>query len=167
VTDPKSLDGVNRSIGEIGEIFDKQANADALQFELSGIERGIRETTSSLSSHPKVFVQISHEPLFTIGQDSFLTEIVTAAGGESVTIDIPGSYPHLSKETAVVMNPDVIILSESEDNKDPNGALRNSPAVKNGRVYKINADIISRPGPRLIEALEQIAKMLHPDKFPK
>ena len=114
-----------------------------------------------LKSFPKVFVQISNEPLFTIGKESFLTEVVEKAGGRSVTKDIAGGYPKLSKETASAMNPDAIILSDSEDNREPNAVFKNSPAVKNGRVYRINADIISRPGPRLVDALEQIAGFLH------
>ena len=75
------------------------------------------------------------------------------------------AFPKLSKETALALDPDVIILSDSPDNQGPNEVFVNSSAVKNKRVYKINADIISRPGPRLIDALEQIAKDLHPEKF--
>jgi ABC-type Fe3+-hydroxamate transport system substrate-binding protein len=58
------------------------------------------------------------------------------------------------------MNPNVIILSDSEDNREPNAALKNSVAVKSGRVFRINADIISRPGPRLVDALEQIFNLI-------
>ena len=109
---------------------------------------------------PKVFVQISREPLFTIGKDSFLTEIVERAGGETVTKEVPSAFPKLSKETALAMDPEVILLSDSEDNREPNEVFRNSKAVRNGRVYRINADIISRPGPRLVDTLEQIAEFL-------
>lgn len=119
---------------------------------------------SSATSRPQTFVQISNEPLFTIGKDSFLTEVIAKAGGESVTKDVPSAYPKLSKETAAAMNPEVIILSDSEDNREANAVFKNSDAVKNGRVYRINADIISRPGPRLVDALEQIAAFLHSDK---
>ena len=114
---------------------------------------------------PKVFVQISKEPLFTIGKQSFLTELVAQAGGHSVTAEVESAYPKISKETASALNPEVIILSDSEDNKEPNDVFKNSPAVKNGRVFKVNADILSRPGPRLVDALEQIARDLHPEKF--
>ena len=72
--------------------------------------------------------------------------------------ECPLGFPKLSKETALALQPDAIILSDSTDNQEPNEVFKDSPAVKNGRVYKINADIISRPGPRLIDALEQIAK---------
>jgi iron complex transport system substrate-binding protein len=78
---------------------------------------------------------------------------------------VDSAFPKLSKETALALQPEAIILSDSPDNQEPNEVFKNSPAVKNGRVYKINADIISRPGPRLVHALEQIARFLHPDKF--
>ena len=113
----------------------------------------------------KVFVQISKEPLFTIGKGSYLNNIIETAAGRSVTANVESAYPKLSKETALALNPEVIILSESDDNKEPNDAFKNSPAVKNGRIYKVNADLLSRPGPRLVDALEQIAKDLHPEKF--
>ena len=84
----------------------------------------------------------------------------------------PAAKPALQFEVASVkpsgpLNPQAIILSESEDNQEPNEAFKNSPAVKNMRVYKINADLLSRPGPRLVDALERIAKDLHPEKFPE
>jgi ABC-type Fe3+-hydroxamate transport system substrate-binding protein len=109
----------------------------------------------------RVFLQISNEPLFTIGTGSFLTDLVRLAGGESVTANVETAYPQLSKETAAALDPDAIILSDSEDNREPNIAFKNSSAVKSGRVFKINADIISRPGPRLVDALEQIAGYLN------
>jgi len=113
-----------------------------------------------------VFLQISKEPLFTIGKDSYLNQVVRSAAGRSVTENVASAFPKLSKETALALQPEAIILSDSPDNQEPNEVFKNSPAVRNGRVYKINADIISRPGPRLIDAMEQIARDLHPEKFP-
>jgi iron complex transport system substrate-binding protein len=66
----------------------------------------------------------------------------------------------LSKEAALMLDPEVIILSGSDDNLEPNEVFKSSPAVNNGRVYKINADLLSRPGPRLIDVLELMAKDL-------
>ena len=108
---------------------------------------------------------MSKEPLFTIGKESYLNEPIAKAGGISVTADVETAFPKLSKETASALKPEAIILSESDDNREPNEVFASSPAVKNGRVYKINADLLSRPGPRLVDAYEQIAKYLHPEKF--
>jgi iron complex transport system substrate-binding protein len=167
VTDPKDLDGVYRNLEQFGEFFGTTRQAAEAVENLRGRETMVRQGVSyseRFENGIPVFVQISNDPLFTIGKDSFLTKIIRDAGGNSVTKDVPTGYPKLSKETALALNPDVIILSDSEDNKEPNVVFRNSPAVKNGRVYRINADIISRPGPRLVDAMEEIAKAIEPPK---
>lgn len=163
VSNAISLDGAVAGIRKFGEIFETSAKANATTAE---IERRANALNDLLKDQTKVrvFVQISKEPLFTIGKTSFLTEAIEHAGGISVTKEVESAYPKLSKETALALNPDAIIMSDSEDNRGPNDVFKNSSAVKNGRVYKINADIISRPGPRLVDAMEQIAGFLHGEK---
>ena len=171
VTNPKTLDDVFQSLLQLGELLGTREQAANLVSNLSGRRSLLTHLVSFVEPRAerkvltRVFVQISKEPLFTIGKDSFLTDVIAMAYGVSVTKEVPTAYPKLSKETASALNPDVIILSDSEDNQEPNEVFKNSPAVKNGRIYKVNADILSRPGPRLVDALEQIAKDLHPDKF--
>ncbi len=166
VTNPKDLAGVLKNLYQLGDIFGTNEQAEML---IRNLELKIGELSISmgtqLTKQERVFVQISKEPLFTIGKDAFLNEIVMSAGGKSVTDDIDATYPKLSKETALALKPDVIILSASEDNREPNEVFKNSPAVKNGRIYEINADMVSRPGPRLVDAWEEIARDLHPQKF--
>ena len=170
VSNPTSLDGVFSSMLRFADLFGTGDETSNLVVSLSGIESFIRHTLllprdgDPVKVVP-VFVQISREPLFTIGKESFFNQVIESAGGLSVTKNIGTAYPKLSKETALALQPEAIILSDSPDNQEPNEAFKNSPAVKNGRVYKINADIISRPGPRLVDALEHIARMLHPEKF--
>jgi len=164
VTNPQELEGVFENLKSLGQLFGTQDVADSLVDELSA---RTQMCYIPVKAPPRVFVQVSKEPLFTIGRESFVTQLVKTAGGVSATGDIATAYPKLSKETALVLNPEVIILSDSLDNQEPNEVFKNSPAVKNGRVYKINADLISRPGPRLVDALEQIAKYLRPEKFPQ
>jgi len=163
VINPEELEGVFENLKSLGQLFGTQDVADSLVDELSA---RTQMCYIPVKAPPRVFVQVSKEPLFTIGRESFVTQLVKTAGGISVTSDIATAYPKLSKETALALNPQVIILSDSPDNQEPNEVFKNSPAVKNGRVYKINADLISRPGPRLVDALEQIAKYLHSEKFP-
>ena len=162
VTDPTSIDGVLRNLQQLGELFGTKADGivNDLNTRIGNVSGKTRD-----AKKVRVFVQISKEPLFTIGNGSFLNAILEQAGGESVTKTVETAYPKISKETALALDPEAIILSDSEDNREPNDVFRNSPAVKNGRVYKINADLLSRPGPRLVDALEQIAKDLHPERF--
>jgi len=161
VTNPKDLNGVLTNLRQLGDIFGTPERTTILLNEL--VAR-IADVDEQVRDKPKVktFVQFSNEPLFTIGKDSFLTQIIERAGGISVTKDVATAYPKISKEAALAYNPDAIILSESPDNLDPNAVFKNSPAMKNKKVFKVNADIISRPSPRIVDALEQIAGDLHP-----
>jgi iron complex transport system substrate-binding protein len=159
VTDPNSLDGIYNSISKIGAIVGRTEKAEKLVDQLrSRVARARGQIV--YGSLPRVFVQIDKDSLYTIGKDSYITEIISRAGGVSATADLDTAYPKISRETALAMNPDVIVISESDGNRDPNEAFRNSPAVKSRRVYKISADLLSRPGPRVVDALEQIAEKL-------
>lgn len=164
VTNSDSFDSIFRNLKQLGELFETQNVASNVVDELEKRAGRIWDNAQRENAS-RVFIQISREPLFTIGKQSFLNTVIVLSGGESVTATVETAYPKLSKETASALNPEVIILSESEDNGEPNEVFKNSPAVKNGRVYKINADILSRPGPRLVDALEQIAGFLHQEKF--
>lgn len=159
VLDVRGIDDVPTGLRKLGGIF---GTTDASEKAAEELEKRLKTLSDvgATKPRPSVFLQISKEPLFTIGKDSFLTELIQRAGGVSVTKDVASGYPKLSKETALAMNPDVLILSDSEDNREPNEVFKNSSAVKNRRVYKIDADTISRPGPRLVDALEEIGKIL-------
>jgi len=164
VSSPATLTEVLSGLESLGDLFGTEETIGKL---LPDLRRRVDAVSLKVQDEkkPGVFVQISREPLFTIGADSFLTHVIFKAAGDSVTAGVPTAFPKINPEAAMAYSPEVIILSDSEDNQEPNDAFKNSPAVKNGRVYKINADIISRPGPRLVDALEQIAKYLHPEKF--
>lgn len=162
VTNPNSLDGVLKNLTQFGELLGTEDSANKL---VTDLQRRVMlakppAALQVIHPYPKVFVQISREPLFAIGKQSFLTDLIAMAGGRSVTADIETAYPKLSKETAARLDPLIIILSKSDDNLEPNEVFKNSTAVKAGRVYSIDADILSRPGPRLVDALEQISNAI-------
>ena len=163
VTNPNSLDDIYRSIEKIGEVFGKKEKAGEIVENLQKRVSDVSEKTKN-AEKTKAFVQID-KSLYTIGRESFLTDLIERAGGESVTKDVPTAYPKISREKALALNPAAIILSDSPDNNEPNDVFANSKAVRNKRIYRINADILSRPAPRIVNALEQISKDLHPDLF--
>lgn len=168
VTNPRSLDEVFRSIGTLGDFFGTHEQAEKLVADL----RKRSETVEAIVKQAKplkVFYQVSGEPLYTIGREAYLTDLVRRAGGVSVTADVPGAFPRFSDEAALAARPEAIILpsggSMGTANSTPAAALKNSPAVLNNRVYKINDDHLSRPGPRLVDGLEEMARALHPEAF--
>jgi len=168
VTNPQSVEDIFRSIQSLGDLFGERDRATKLVTEL----RGRKDRVQSALAQAKpvsVFYQVSGEPLYTIGRDSYLTDLVGRAGGDSVTADVPSAFPRYSDEAALAARPDAIILptggSMGVANSTVATPLRNSPAVLNNRVYKINDDHLSRPGPRLIDGLEEMARALHPEAF--
>lgn len=168
ITDPHDLDGVFRSIEQIGEILGKKQQAATLVESLRKRTNAVEEAVKQ-KQPVRVFYQLSAEPLYTAGHDSFATDLMRRAGAISVTADVPGTWPKYSTESALAARPDAIILatggSMGTGNSTVAEALRKSPAVLEGRVYKINDDHLVRPGPRLIDGLEEMARALHPDAF--
>lgn len=160
---PKNIDDVLKNLKQLGEIFGTEEKTGKL---IADLQRRIRMTQAKIANQnqPKVFVQIDKESLYTIGKNSFITDLINQAGGKSLTDNLTTDYPKISKETALALNPDVIILSESENNLEPNEVFKNSNAVKKGKVFKISADLLSRPSPRIVDGLEQVAGDLHPEK---
>lgn len=170
VTDPHDLEGIFHSIEQVGRILGQTEQAGQLVKSLrqrtSAVELAVRQEPLV-----RVFYQVSGEPLYTIGKDAFLTDLIRRAGAVSVTADVPGAWPRYSSESALAARPDAIILptggSMGAANSNVAEALRKSPAALAGRVYKINDDFLARPGPRLVDGLEAMAHALHPEAFKK
>lgn len=168
VTDPHDLDGVFRSIEHIGRIVGHTDQAVQLIQKLRDRTRSVEEAVKQ-KPPVRVFYQLSEEPLYTAGRDAFVTDLMRRAGGTSVTADVPGAWPRYSNESALAAKPEAIILptggSMGAANSTVTEALRQSPAALAGHVYKINDDLLVRPGPRAVDGLEAMARALHPEAF--
>jgi iron complex transport system substrate-binding protein len=170
VTDPQDLEGIFKSIKNLGELLNQETTAEQI---LSNLRQRTTAVESALKGRTPVtvFYQASGEPLYTAGRDSFVTDLIRRAGGASVTADVPGAWPKFSDESALAAQPDAIILPTGGAMGSANASvampLKSSKAVANGRVYKINDDHLSRPGPRSVAGLEEIAQALHPEAFKK
>jgi iron complex transport system substrate-binding protein len=168
VTDPHDLEGVFKSIEQIGLIMGNTEQSSLLVKQLRertlAVENAVRSKPSV-----RIFYQLSAEPLYTAGRDSFVTDLIRRAGATSVTADVPGAWPKFSAESALAAKPDAIILptggSMGAGNSTVTEALKKSPAAIQGKVYKINDDHLVRPGPRAVNGLEEMAKALHADAF--
>jgi iron complex transport system substrate-binding protein len=168
VTDPHDLAGVFHSIEQVGQLLGQGEQAKLLVQKLRGRSDAVEAAVSKVSP-VRIFYQLSAEPLYTAGRDAFVTDLIRRAGGISVTADVSGAWPKYSAESALAAKPDAIILptggSMGEGNSTIAEALRGSPAVLQGRVYKINDDHLVRPGPRAIDGLEEMARAIHPEAF--
>ena len=129
----------------------------------------VEDAVSPFSS-PRVLLLVGAETLYAFGRDSYASELVRLAGGDNLTDAFEGASSVPSDEVVLEMAPEVIIVLSGPD-FDPASLLRdhptffNLPAVVNGRVYGMDPDLVSRPGPRLVEGLERLARLLHPEAF--
>mgnify|MGYP003526305698 FL=1 len=148
-----------KEITEIGKITGHEENALALVKEIqSSIEN------LNLISNKTVYWEVWNAPYMTIGATSFINELITKAGGKNIFADLEQSYPSVNEESIIARNPEVIFIpSDSpvtvEDVKNRNG-WQDISAVKTGSIYKINADITSRAGPRIKDAILLINEFL-------
>lgn len=157
-------------IEQIGEVLNLEDRADDI---VSGIEEkitAIEEKTASIDKKKKVYFEISPAPdIWSIGSGTFQQELITAAGVENLYADQQGWFA-VTEEDLITRNPEAIITTVNYS-EDPKGEIlarqgwSNITAIQNKEVYELNADILNRPGPRIGEAIEQIASTIYPELF--
>jgi iron complex transport system substrate-binding protein len=101
--------------------------------------------------------------LITAGGGTFISDLVTEAGGQSISADQTTDYPQFSLETALARRPEVIFLQSGGPELPKQ--LAGTPAGRAGRVYQVDDAVLLRPGPRIVDGLEQVAQKLHPEAF--
>ena len=122
---------------------------------------------------PKVFVQIGDAPIVTVGKGSFADDLIRLAGGENIAGKEKEVYPRFGMEEILKRSPEVIVISSMNPKGDYQKILqewarwKTIPAVKNGRIHLIDSDLLDRPSPRIIDGLEELARVLHPERFKK
>lgn len=164
VTNANEVKDVFQSIATIGEATNRTNEADRLVAKMSDQRLKIFHEVARIPEDQRVKVWIEVDPtLFTAGGDTFLNELVTLAGGKNVAIELKG-WPQVSAEQVVKWNPDVILTTyggEQEILKRQGWEAVN--AIKNNRVVSVDPNLVNRPGPRIIDGVEQIAKGFYPD----
>jgi iron complex transport system substrate-binding protein len=166
VTDAKSLRDVYKSIDLIATATNHKRDAGILIAQMEKVKQDILHKVSTVPKEKRVKVWVEIDPtLFTAGGDTFLNEMVTLAGGDNVAAGMKG-WPQVSAEQVIKWNPDVIISTYGSTNQIlTRKGWENVSAVKNKRVYAVDPNLVSRPGPRIIQGVEQMAKDMYPDKF--
>jgi iron complex transport system substrate-binding protein len=167
----RSLEDVFTHIHLLGRIFDRSAAADALTRHMR--ER-LEQLTRQLDAteHTRVLYVLSSQPLITVGPDSYIHQMIGLAHGINIAAKASGAYPHLSMETVLEQNPEVLIfpvgLTESvpESERQTWNRWTGVSAVQHRRLHVVSSDALNRPGPRVLDGLEQLARAIHPEAFP-
>ncbi|MFP3999244.1 MAG: ABC transporter substrate-binding protein [Desulfobacterales bacterium] len=168
--DPMDLDSVMDSIEDIGWLLGagKQAGKviDDMEKRLSAVQKKL----SGISGRPGVFFQIGVNPVISAGYDTFIHELIKKAGGKNLAGEHKG-YPRFSTEEVLALDPEIIIVTSMNRQKAFERVVKewkqwkNLSAAVNDRIYLVNSDLVDRPSPRLIKGLEELARLIHPDRF--
>jgi len=174
IVEAKTIDGVLDSILLIGNATGYHVEAGEFVSELRQRINEVSNRASQATSIPTVYHEIFGPDIQSAGPGTFIDELITLAGGQNILHDAISSFPIVNSETVIARNPDVIIFPHMYMGTVPWGTyedIANRPgwnaitAIKNNNFHIIDASIISRSGPRLADALEIIAEMIHPDLF--
>jgi ABC-type Fe3+-hydroxamate transport system substrate-binding protein len=161
---PHGLDGILHSVATIGLALNRTSRADALIQSLQGRIDAVKARSKGQAA-PRVFMPIWYDPITTIGKNAFITEIIAAAGGRSVTDDLSSEWPTISMEVVLERSPDALLLVRG--GKTTLQVLENRPgwssmtAIKEHHAYYVD-DRINFASPVAIDALEDLAKQFHP-----
>ena len=159
------LADLSNDIRRIGEITDKEIEAQALTSEMESEIQGVTNQTEELEQRPRVFYIVWHDPLWTAGSETFIHELIEKGGGVNICQNITG-YTTISIEEVVARDPEIIITSEWAYDWAINATeLASTNASQTGRIYTCDDNLVQRPGPRLVEGLEWFARFIHPEIF--
>src|ERR1700687_5386156 len=169
-TDPHTVDAIITSVARLADLLGVPENGTALAADLARQLAALQDRLSSLPPRRVLFI-VWTEPLISIGKDTFITDALRHAGAVSV-IDSSQNWPQVNLEEVVHLQPEFLIFVESHFGAAPHGAdaLADLPgwrllnAVRNRR-YATIGDAINRPAPRLVRAVEDLARQLHPEAF--
>lgn len=171
--DSERLESVYAAIEMAGLLTGHSAEADEV---VAAMKKRVAAVTAKVEAIPEaerplVFYEVWNEPLMTAGPQSFIGELIELAGGRNIIEEASEQYPEISSEIVIQRDPAVILGPDSRGDEFTVEQILARPgwekirAVRENRIYLLDGDIVSRPGPRLVDALEEIAVALYPDLF--
>lgn len=173
-TDPKTVEGTMAMILEIGKITNTQDKAEKIVAQMKADRQKVIDAVKGVTADQKKKVYVEFDTLYTVGSGEFMDDLISIANATNVA-SAAGlkSWAPVNEEFAIQQNPDVLLFSKGATDyktkkpleemiKNRNGWDKIN-AFKNNRVIGIDADLISRPGPRLTQALVDVAKAIYPD----
>jgi iron complex transport system substrate-binding protein len=168
---PKNIEQILSNIDLIGLATDHIENSEKLSYSLRKRMEYISYRIEKTSYRPRVYYELWDDPLMTIGPGTWIDEIIRLGGGINIFNDSKTPYPTINFEVVIERNPELIIIPlqymgtiSVEDFKARPG-WSSIEAVEEGRVYEVDEDILVRPSPRIIDGLEQIALLIHPELY--
>lgn len=173
LSNPTDLDGMYELLRQTATLVGTSEQTETLIASLQTRVTAVQEALATVKTQPKVFYELDGSDAsapWTSGPDTFMDTLIQSAGGQNVASDLSSGWAQISQEALLVANPDFIVLgdaaygvtAEQVSARPGWGAIQ---AVKTGTIYPFNDDLVSRPGPRMVDGLEELAKIIHPEAF--
>ncbi len=164
VLDASDIDGVFHDIELVGSITDADAEAEGLVSNLTARVETIADLMLGVET-PSVYIELDNN-LWTYGPGTFGDDLLDLAGGENIAGSMGSPWVQLDEEFVVTSSPDIIItvFTPVEEIKSRPG-WSDISAIQDDKVFAVDGDLISRPGPRIVDGLEELAHLIHPELF--
>jgi len=167
VVDPHSLNTILETIREIGTILNADDRAITLTTSMRARIQRVKSRVAQVNHRPRVFFQIGVSPIVSVGTETFIHELIEIAGGKNLA-EGPLAYPRFSREQVLTLKPEVLIITSMarqavfEQIKAQWRRWPNIPAVRDDRIHLVDSDLFDRPSPRLVNGLELLIRLIHP-----
>ncbi len=168
---PHSMSDVLDNILLVGKTTGNAAEASNLVEKLRQRIDSVIKKSKAAPSRPKVYFEVWNDPYMSVSSGTWIGDVISLVGGTNIFGEAVSEWPIIDSEDIIKRNPDIIVFpvipgvprfwGSFEDVKKRPG-WNSTNAVRNGNLYEVPRDFISRPGPRLVEALEMLEKMVHP-----
>ena len=167
---PESLEGVLENVILLGQVTGQDSAAEQLAAEMRARIAYIAERLSGVEDGPRVFYELTSD-LYSAAPESFIGGTLTLLKAQNIAAGALTPFPQLTAEALIDSNPEVILLAdgvwgESLETVAARPGWDAVQAVREGRVYPVDPDTGNRPGPRIVDAIEEIAALLYPELFP-
>ncbi len=168
---PESVEEVFEAIKLVAEATGQEEEAEVV---ISNIKNRLEAVQEKLDLLPKenrvrVYYEVYSDPIMTAGGSSLISEVIYLAGGKNIFVDVKEKFPQISAEVVIERDPQFILFPNYHGSEEFKGELlterplwREITAVKEDNVFRVSDDIISRPGPRLVDAVEEVFGILYP-----
>jgi iron complex transport system substrate-binding protein len=164
VADTKTIDGICRVLTRVGTLLDREKRSSEIVAEIGRRRRAIQDQLPA-SKKPTVLFAVGTRPLVAAGGKSFIGALVREAGGINIAEDAAKPFARYSIEEVIRRDPDVILVLNKECTGEQCIELWREhavlTAVRTGRVYALDADLMARPSPRIMDGLEELAGIFH------
>lgn len=170
VVDPRDLETVIRTVLEIGSVLNAPEDAERVAADMRKRLKRIRTGVEATDQRPRVFIQIGISPIISAGSNTFLNDLIDLAGGINVAAGF-SAYPRFSREQVLALSPDVIIITSMarqavfQQIKTQWSRWSDLPAARDDRIFIVDSDVFDRPSPRLLDGLEILTKLIHPERI--